>query len=75
MEPSHFDIPWSSVIQAILAASFGAWAWLLKSMGNRHLESIEDLAKEMREMRKEVSKLTERLVRVEARQDYLAGLD
>lgn len=67
MEPTHFDVPWGSIIQMILAASFGAWAFLLKTMGNQHIATIKDLANEMHEIRRELNEIRKELANVHSR--------
>ena len=70
MQPPHLDLPWDSIIQAALAATFATVAWLVKKFGEQHILTIKELAKELKEMRKELSKLTERVQAVEIKQKY-----
>ena len=75
MEPDHLDVDLRDAvvagIQFVLAAAFGAWAWLLKNLGNRHLDQIGEVVGEIRELRKDVNRLAERVRVVEVRQDIL----
>lgn len=49
----HFD--WSTVAEVIVAATLGAWAWMLKTIGRQHVATLNDVVKELREMRREQS--------------------
>lgn len=46
------------VLQVILAAAFGAWAWVVKTAANRHLDSQDAI-------NEKVDKIMERLVKLE----------
>lgn len=71
VEAAHLDIPWSNIIQTILAISFGSWAWLLRKFGESHITTIKELASEIKEMRRELNRLTERVQAVEVTQKWL----
>ena len=68
-ELAHMDFEWQPIVGFILSASFGAWAWVVKRFGEAHIESIKDLAIELREMRRDINALAERLRVVEVVQD------
>ena len=65
------SVPWANIIQTALAISFGLWAWLLKKFGEQHITTIKELASELKEMRKELGRLTERVHAVELRQEWV----
>lgn len=68
------EFPWASVVGFILSASFGAWAWVVKKFGEQHIESVKELAVELREMRRDLNQLSERVKVVEVVQGhYQAG--
>lgn len=64
------DIPWTSIVGFILSASFGAWAWVVKKFGEQHIESVKELAVELREMRRDLNSLSERVKVVEVVQGH-----
>jgi hypothetical protein len=64
-EIAHLDVPWTQIIGFILSASFGAWAFVVKKFGEQHLTSLRELAIELREMRKDLNILGERVKVVE----------
>lgn len=64
MEPT-LHLPWDTIISFILAASFGLWSWVLKKFGESHIESIKELANELKELRKDVNRLEVRVAIVE----------
>ena len=60
-----------NVVQTVLAVSFGLWAWLLKKFGEQHIITIRELAFEIKEMRKEMTRISERVHAVELRQEWM----
>lgn len=70
MEPAHLEIPWSQIIGFMLTAAFGLWAWVVKKFGEAHVESVKELAVELREMRRELNNLAERVKVVEVTQKH-----
>lgn len=59
-------IPWiSQAIGFLLTAAFGLWAWVVKKFGEQHIESVRELANELREIRKEVNSITARVQTIE----------
>lgn len=64
MEPA-LNIPWDTIVAFVLAASFGLWSWVLRKFGESHIESIKELASELRELRKDVNRLEIRVAVVE----------
>ena len=73
-ELAHLDFEWQPIGGFILSASFGAWAWVVKRFGEAHIESIKELAVELREMRKDINALSERLRVVETVQEHYTVL-
>jgi hypothetical protein len=61
----HF--PWEQVIGFVLAGMFALFTWTVRTFGNRHITSLDTLASELKEMRKEIANLTVRMAVVEAR--------
>ena len=61
----------SNIIQTTLAISFGMWAWLLKKFGEEHITGIKEMSNEMRELRKEFMTISERIQRVEIKQEWM----
>jgi hypothetical protein len=62
--------PWTELVGVVLSVSFGAWAWIVKKFGEQHIESVKGLAVELREMRKELNQLAERMKVVEVIQQH-----
>lgn len=71
----HVTIDWSAIVGFFLTAALSVWAWVVKKFGEQHIETLKDLALEIREMRKELNKLTERVIAVEIRQNYMDGAE
>ena len=69
------SVPWSNIIQTALAISFGLWAWLLKKFGEAHVSTIKELVSEMKGVRLEMVKLSERVRAVELHQEWLRERD
>lgn len=46
------------ILQVILAAAFGAWAWVVKTAANRHLDSQDSI-------NQKVDRIMERIVKLE----------
>ena len=69
MEPAHLDIPWTQIIGFMLTAAFGVWVWVVKAFGEAHIESVKELAVELREMRKDLYRLSERVTKVEVQME------
>ena len=66
----HLDIPWSDLFKWIAAGLAAALLWMLKQLGRQHIDSIKELATELREMRKELNQLAERVKIVEVVQQH-----
>jgi hypothetical protein len=66
----HVDIPWNEVVKWLAAGLAAFLVWMLKQFGHQHIESIKDLATELREMRKEINVLAERISVVEVVQKH-----
>ena len=64
------EVPWASVIGFLLSAAFGAWAWVVKKFGEQHINSVKELALELREMRRDLNSLSERVRVVEVVQGH-----
>jgi hypothetical protein len=62
--------PWTELVGVVLSVSFGAWAWIVKKFGEQHIESVKGLATELREMRRELNQLAERMKVVEVIQKH-----
>jgi hypothetical protein len=66
----------ASLIGLLLTLAFGAWAWVVKSFGQQHIDSVRELAVELRELRKDVNGLMARVQVVEfAQQHYHPNKD
>ena len=52
MDP-HLEMPWSAIVQGVFAAAFGLWAWVVKTMGSQHIRTLDNIASEVKELRKE----------------------
>lgn len=65
----HFD--WSTVAEVIVAATLGAWAWMLKTIGKQHVATLNDVVRELRELRRENAEerkaTADRIAELEAR--------
>lgn len=70
MDTAHLDIPWSQLVGFMLTAAFGLWAWVVKKFGEQHIESVKELAVELREMRRDLNTLSERVKIVEVVQSH-----
>lgn len=70
METAHLEIPWSQVIGFMLTVAFGIWTWVVKKFGEQHIESVKELAYELREMRRDLNSLSERVKVVEVVQAH-----
>jgi hypothetical protein len=66
----HVDIPWNDLIKWVAAGLVAFLVWMLKQFGHQHIESIKELAAELREMRKELNVLAERISVVEVVQKH-----
>jgi hypothetical protein len=66
----HVDIPWNDLIKWVAAGLVAVLVWTLKQLGHKHIESIKELATELREMRKEINMLAERVKIVEVVQQH-----
>lgn len=53
------------LVTAMIAGAILAVGWILRTLGDRHLKSIDELTKEVKELRKEVASLGVRLIHVE----------
>jgi hypothetical protein len=69
-EVVHVPFPWQSIIGTLVAAAFGAWAWVVKKFGEQHIESVKSLSTELREMRRDINSLAERMRVVEVVQKH-----
>jgi hypothetical protein len=67
---AHLDIPWSDIAKWFAAGVVAVLVWMLKQFGHQHIESIKELATELREMRKEINMLSERVRIVEVVQKH-----
>ena len=61
---------WGEVFALLLAASFGLWAWVLKTFGNRHIESMDSLTDELREMRRDINGVLVRVAVLESKEHH-----
>ena len=66
----HITVPWTQIIGFVLSISFGAWAWVVKKFGEQHIESVKLLATELKEMRRDITSLAERIRVVEVVQKH-----
>jgi len=73
ISPDPFN--WGGIVQTVLAISFGLWAWVLKKFGEQHVTTIRELVTELKELRRELVKLSERVHAVELRQDWMQEME
>jgi hypothetical protein len=66
----HVDIPWNEILKWVATGLAAAMLWGLKALGKQHIDSIKELAIELREMRKELNSLAERVRVVEVVQKH-----
>lgn len=52
----------SKVFQIILAAAFGAWAWVVKKAADRHIEAVIKLEDEMAQLLLRVNTLETKIM-------------
>lgn len=48
-------------VKAILAASFGGWAWVVKTFGDRHIVGMGELGKKIEQISTQLTELNLRL--------------
>lgn len=60
----------SDIVMGVLSLSFGLWAWVVRKFGEQHIESVKQLATELREMRRDLNGLAERVKVVEVVQQH-----
>lgn len=70
MNEVAFHVPWDSLLGWVATGAFAVFVWILKQFGHQHIESIKSLAVELREMRKELNSLAERVKVVEVVQKH-----
>ena len=58
------------LLEVVVAITFGAWAWVVKTLGTQHVATIKDVVYELKELRMEMMKLAERVHAVELRQEW-----
>lgn len=63
-------IPWDELLKWVATGIFAALLWMLKQFGNQHIASVKELAIELREMRREINALSERVKIVEVVQKH-----
>ena len=52
-------------VKAILAASFGGWAWIIKTFGEKHVASLDSLAAKIDKITEQLTELNVRLTVLE----------
>lgn len=67
----HVDVEWREVLKFVGYGLFAAMVWILRKFGESHLESMKELAQELKEMRKEINILSTRVTAVEIRSHML----
>lgn len=55
----HEFLDWA--VKAILAASFGGWAWVVKVFGDRHIVSMTELGKKIDNVTSQLADINLRL--------------
>ena len=75
MNEAAFHIPWDSLVAWVATGAFAVFVWILKQFGHQHIESVKELATELREMRKELNSLAERVKVVEVVQKHYHSED
>jgi hypothetical protein len=65
----HLSIPWETIVGFILSAAFASWAWVVKSFGEQHIASVKELGNELKELRKDVNVVMNRVTRLEVEMD------
>ena len=60
----------ASTIGLLLTVAFGLWGYVVKKFGEQHIESVKELAIELRELRKDVNGLMARVQVVEFAQAH-----
>lgn len=73
LNTQHLSIPLAQITGLLLTAAFGLWAWVVKKFGEQHIESVRELAAELREMRKDINSVKERIRVVEVVQEHYHG--
>lgn len=68
---THLDFELAAVLKFIGYGILTLFIWVLKKFGERHLASMDELAKELKEMRKELNALSSRVTAVEIRANML----
>lgn len=53
------------IIGILLSAAFGAWAWVVRSFGQQHIETVKELGHELKELRHDMNKLGDRVTKME----------
>jgi hypothetical protein len=69
-EIAHLDIAWSEIVKWVAAGLVATLVWVLKQFGHKYVESIKELSLELREMRREINLLSERVKIVEVVQKH-----
>ena len=60
----------TEVLKAIVAGLAGVAVWLLKKLGDRHIESIDNLSEKFEALIERVDKLSERVTVIEVKETF-----
>lgn len=65
----HFDITIGHVVAVLVSVAFSVWAWVIRKFGDQHIETLKEVARDLRTMSQDISEIKTRLAIVEFKQE------